>query len=126
VRSRLVERTKSLTEPTISVVSHASHVHIGRGVPQHRFRLSAQSTLFSSQVSNLPVLRCSGIQLIDSLFGEEPIFTSTCSHIPGRLRILEERRIAPPTERVGMTDSLGGKQIPVLGPGTESRVDPRP
>ena len=74
----------SATEPSTSVWPQPApedsrpppQTQMGRGVPQYRSRLKAQSTLFSSQLPKRPCLMCSGTQLICSLFASSSPFFS--------------------------------------------------
>ncbi len=56
----------SATDPTHVSWPQSPQRQTGIGVPQNRSRLSAQSTLFSSQSPNRPCLMCSGCQVICS------------------------------------------------------------
>ncbi len=79
--------SSSAREPTHSVLPHSGHRQIGMGFPQKRLREIAQSRASGSQLPNLPVFRCAGIQVIASLAASIAglIFSTLTNHDPTAL-----------------------------------------
>ena len=68
----MARSTTSAFEPAQASAPQASQRQNGRGVPQYRSRLTAQSMLFSSQLPKRPCLMCPGYQLMRSFPAVSP------------------------------------------------------
>ena len=102
-RSRPVSSDSSASEPTAtSRVGSASLRQIGSGVPQYRSRDSAQSTLLFSQSPYRPVLMFSGYQFVFSFSASSWSLICAGPDVPGRLRVVHQRRVAAPAVRIAV------------------------
>ena len=71
---------------------------------------SAQSTLFSSQSPDAPVLDVLRVPL-DGLVGrQQPVAQLRGADVPGRLGVVDQRRVAAPAVRVRVQEALGVAQ----------------
>ena len=109
VRSRPASVPSSASDP-ITVTCSAGHRQIGSGVPQYRSRESAQSTLFSSQFPNRPLLDVIGMPVDPVVDVQEALLDGRGADVPGGARVIEERGLAPPAERIRVQDRPGTEQ----------------
>ena len=103
-----------------------AHSHSGSGVPQYLVRDSAQSTLFRSHSPYRPCLMRRRLPVGPLVLGQQLVLDRGGADEPGRQRVVEQRRVAPPAVRVAVLVPLGPEQQRRARPGRGSAAGRRP